>query len=928
PCRCRLKFQRPASVPPECCLDILASIITHRFVIKLMAAAVKSSGLKLSGTAAAAGHRADSNVGDACTEISFGSIGDDESVVVGGGGNGGGGIPEQLLDSIGLAEYSNDEKFQLDSVLQRVHAAQAMDEKRKERLRQQLQTALTEASSVQERLQSGLLYTMCELCGGKLYPFSKRYVCQRCQNLACSNCVHLVHKSVQCHLCHLEFVTEAQSGEWFLAEVRRRTERAYFGPEILRASLRRERKRLVSEERMRRASATPAPGSTAAAAPAVEVGAVSKTKGADAPDSASAGAASAPPPASETRPADSGKEDAKKKKKDKKEREKEKEKAKQKQKEEKKREKRRRHSPELPPPPPPPPPVELTVIEPSAGVIVEADAQSNQEVAVVEEVNVQIEAAAPDAVDGDGQPEEQDLQHQLEAENGEAADGEAADGEAADGEAADGEAADGEAADGEAADREAAYDGEAAGQEQEEELGEPEELEAAASSGPVAPEIVVTEEIADDDEDGAAAAAAEADKASTSGTSNLRIVDAPAVSLPDRQLSLSGAALNLLKRRRSFLKLSAPPRPPPPIVEIAKRASAALLDLRLRSVLHRLQLLEKTSCESVLSNISETEDSYRGIRASGEVEISAKFSSGVLTVLVHRCRNLARIDGRQPSPYVKTYLLPDKTKRSKRRTNARRGTCNPSFGTQPLVYPDLTSDELEMRTLQVSVWHSVALGANLFLGQALVPMEQCDQIFSGGKHWLPLRDRHTSPGGVSLPTLMYQGEIAVSIRFEADNKSEESDNNDEARGRLEIWVRSCRKLASAAGGAATLNVSPYVKCYLLPSRHQASKRKSKVVKANPNPEFNAMLTYNGVTRRELRDRSIELTVWDHVLLGRNDFLGGVRLNIGDTARYSWMDARGHEQTLWTGMLSNPSKWIDASLILRPNMDPQATHIAQ
>uniref|UniRef100_A0A1I8G805 C2 domain-containing protein n=1 Tax=Macrostomum lignano TaxID=282301 RepID=A0A1I8G805_9PLAT len=543
---------------------------------------------------------------------------------------------------------------------------------------------------------------------------------------------------------------------------------------------------------------------------------------------------SAPPPASETRPADSGKEDAKKKKKDKKEREKEKEKAKQKQKEEKKREKRRRHSPELPPPPPPPPPVELTVIEPSAGVIVEADAQSNQEVAVVEEVNVQ-------------------------------------------------------------------------------------ELEAAASSGPVAPEIVVTEEIADEDEDGAAAAAAEADKASTSGTSNLRIVDA---------LSLSGAALNLLKRRRSFLKLSAPPRPPPPIVEIAKRASAAFLDLRLRSVLHRLQLLEKTSCESVLSNISETEDSYRGIRASGEVEISAKFSSGVLTVLVHRCRNLARIDGRQPSPYVKTYLLPDKTKRSKRRTNARRGTCNPSFGAQPLVYPDLTSGDLEMRTLQVSVWHSVALGANLFLGQALVPMEQCDQIFSGGKHWLPLRDRHTSPGGVSLPTLMYQGEIAVSIRFEADNKSEESDNNDEARGRLEIWVRSCRKLASATGGAATLNVSPYVKCYLLPSRHQASKRKSKVVKANPNPEFNAMLTYNGVTRRELRDRSIELTVWDHVLLGRNDFLGGVRLNIGDTARYSWMDARGHEQTLWTGMLSNPSKWIDASLILRPNMDPLATHIAQ
>ena len=31
---------------------------------------------------------------------------------------------------------------------------------------------------------------------------------------------------------------------------------------------------------------------------------------------------------------------------------------------------------------------------------------------------------------------------------------------------------------------------------------------------------------------------------------------------------------------------------------------------------------------------------------------------------------------------------------------------------------------------------------------------------------------------------------------------------------------------------------------------------------------------------ELNERSLELTIWDHDKLSTNDFLGGVRLNLG------------------------------------------------
>ncbi len=65
---------------------------------------------------------------------------------------------------------------------------------------------------------------------------------------------------------------------------------------------------------------------------------------------------------------------------------------------------------------------------------------------------------------------------------------------------------------------------------------------------------------------------------------------------------------------------------------------------------------------------------------TGEVKIAVWFKDGQLFVKVVKARGLAAAKkGLTSDPYVKTYLLPDKTKQTKRKTAIQRKTLNPVF---------------------------------------------------------------------------------------------------------------------------------------------------------------------------------------------------------------------------------------------------------
>ena len=64
----------------------------------------------------------------------------------------------------------------------------------------------------------------------------------------------------------------------------------------------------------------------------------------------------------------------------------------------------------------------------------------------------------------------------------------------------------------------------------------------------------------------------------------------------------------------------------------------------------------------------------------GEVLVGVQYKDGQLYVHVNRARGLAAADSNGFSdPYVKTYLLPDRSKHSKRKTSIKKKTLDPVY---------------------------------------------------------------------------------------------------------------------------------------------------------------------------------------------------------------------------------------------------------
>ena len=71
---------------------------------------------------------------------------------------------------------------------------------------------------------------------------------------------------------------------------------------------------------------------------------------------------------------------------------------------------------------------------------------------------------------------------------------------------------------------------------------------------------------------------------------------------------------------------------------------------------------------------------------TGGIHISMSYSEGQLRVLLHYAQGLAAADSNGFSdPYVKIYLLPDKSKHSKRKTEIKKKTLNPVYNETLIV---------------------------------------------------------------------------------------------------------------------------------------------------------------------------------------------------------------------------------------------------
>uniref|UniRef100_A0A8B9GNI1 Synaptotagmin-like protein 5 n=1 Tax=Astyanax mexicanus TaxID=7994 RepID=A0A8B9GNI1_ASTMX len=340
----------------------------------------------------------------------------------------------------------------------------------------------------------------------------------------------------------------------------------------------------------------------------------------------------------------------------------------------------------------------------------------------------------------------------------------------------------------------------------------------------------------------------------------------------------------------------------------------------------------QSSLNSMMSVYSETGD-YGNARVSGEIllNISYSYKTGALNVLVRECRCLATGDERKQrtDPYVKTYLLPDKSRQSKRKTSIKNNTTNPVFN-ENLRYV-VSHSQLETRTLQVSVWHHDRFGHNSFLGETELTFDSWEfdtQI----EEWFALQPR--AEGSVDS-MIQYKGELTVVLKYipAERNLSLPLDQIQVKKGFLkgkksitlpkggmvELLVKEAKNLTAVKSGSS----DPFVKGYLLPDDKKSTKHKTAVVKRSVNPRWNHTFTYCGLQHTDLDSVCLELTVWDKEPLASNVFLGGVRLGAGTGLSYGkevdWNDSYGEEQRLWQRMIDNPEVPQECTLMLRSSM---------
>ncbi|KAL2085590.1 hypothetical protein ACEWY4_018910 [Coilia grayii] len=123
----------------------------------------------------------------------------------------------------------------------------------------------------------------------------------------------------------------------------------------------------------------------------------------------------------------------------------------------------------------------------------------------------------------------------------------------------------------------------------------------------------------------------------------------------------------------------------------------------------------------------------------GEVQLTVRHSSqrNKLIVVVHACRNLIAFTKDGSDPFIRLYLLPDKSRTGRRKTSTMKRTLNPIYD-QSFEF-SVSMVELHRRTLDIAVKNGGGLLSKSkgLLGKVLVDLTS-DEISKGWTQWYDL----------------------------------------------------------------------------------------------------------------------------------------------------------------------------------------------
>ncbi|CAG9769508.1 unnamed protein product [Ceutorhynchus assimilis] len=128
-------------------------------------------------------------------------------------------------------------------------------------------------------------------------------------------------------------------------------------------------------------------------------------------------------------------------------------------------------------------------------------------------------------------------------------------------------------------------------------------------------------------------------------------------------------------------------------------------------------------------------DAEESGRLKGQLKLSLVYTKGVFTVMVQHARGLPKLNGQEPSTYVKVYLQPDAHKSTKRKTKVVKKNCHPSF--MEMLEYRMALDLIKTRMLKATLWNYDPLQENQFMGGVELDLATLD-LSNNITEWYPL----------------------------------------------------------------------------------------------------------------------------------------------------------------------------------------------
>ncbi|NWY03894.1 P3C2B kinase, partial [Nothoprocta ornata] len=197
-------------------------------------------------------------------------------------------------------------------------------------------------------------------------------------------------------------------------------------------------------------------------------------------------------------------------------------------------------------------------------------------------------------------------------------------------------------------------------------------------------------------------------------------------SLLPRKEELNGYVWHLIHAAPEVAEVRTGRRARPPLAASAHGLRLALQCDLVYTFFHPLPRDEKAAGTNAAPKAADATWARPVGKVGGEVKLSISYKNNKLFIMVMHIRGLQPLqDGNDPDPYVKTYLLPDPQKTTKRKTKVARKTCNPTYN-EMLVYDGVPKGDLQQRELRLSVLSEEGFWENILLGEVAIKLRELD----------------------------------------------------------------------------------------------------------------------------------------------------------------------------------------------------------